>query len=114
MARKSSIKLSPPDSGMGGQLPFEWSISILLATAIFAGFGGSLIGMLSLPVHGWMLALAGIAAAAVLELYVDKVKELLITLGGMLAASIALWALASKYTRAGLSIMSAGIPPGIR
>ncbi|MBR6735300.1 MAG: transglutaminase domain-containing protein [Oscillospiraceae bacterium] len=105
MARKSSIKLSPPDNAMGGLLPFEWGISVLLSVAIFTGFGGSLIGMLSLPVHGWILALAGVAAAAVLELYVDKVKELLITLGGILAASIALWALASKYTRAGLSIV---------
>lgn len=102
----SSIRLYSPQETEEGALPFHWAVGVLLSFSMFLGFGGCIVGLLSLPVIGWILALSGLAVIAAIELLADKPRELLAAFAGAVGVSLLTWAIAYRYTRAGLEIIS--------
>jgi hypothetical protein len=102
----SSIRLSAPQEANESDLPFHRLAGILLSFALFLGFGGWLIATLSLPIHGWVPALAGLAVAVAVDRLSEHTHELFIGLLGSVVGSLLLWAVAFRYTRAGLALIS--------
>ena len=104
--RSSAISFSCEQEKGEAPLPFHRAASCALSLALFLGFGGSITAMLAIPVNGWLLLLAAVGVFAAVELLSERPKELFLGFAAASVLSLLAWAIAHRYARAGLALLS--------